>query len=280
MARSRSTMRRCFSSISPRSYPACGVASVPSHDGAQEFSDGGAAGAGLPECEILTFRSCGHGPSAGRTARKGPLRRFNGRIMGLAVSVPDTVGGAAQRALYRAVGNWERAVKQGVLKLVLGSQGVCRLSRVRGPAALVSLRPGIWNRASSRWVSATPIALPRHPGRFGGDTVRSRAKAWALAESAVAVACRHVGLPEPISVEVSRSPFLAGARPAGHFPAFSQNGRDGRLLRRQLVHAVVTFEHPVTGPLMLGAGRFFGLGLMRPRSMATLSGASADGSDE
>ena len=204
----------------------------------------------------------------------------DGRIMGIAVSVPDTASGAAQRALYRAVGNWERAVELGVLKLVLGSHGVCHLSRLHGPATLVSLRPGVWNRASCRWVSATPIALPRHPGQLDRGTARARAKAWALAESAVAVACRHVGLPEPMFVKVSRSPFLAGARPAGHFPAFSQNGRDGRPLRRQLLHASVTFEQPVTGPLMLGAGRFFGLGLMRPGPMTTQSEASTGGSDE
>jgi len=35
-------------------------------------------------------------------------------------------------------------------------------------------------------------------------------------------------------------------------------------VRRQLLHASVVFEHPVAGPLVLGAGRFLGLGLMRP----------------
>ena len=188
----------------------------------------------------------------------------DGRLLGMAVSVPDAVSDEARRALYRAIGNWERTAGGGVLKLVLGVQGVLHLFRLSGPATLISLRPSIWSRDSCRWVSATPIALPRHPGRLRGGMAAARARAWAAAESAVASACEHVGLPEPVSVEVSLSPFLAGTRPADRFPAFSQNDRGGQPVRRQLVHASVTFEHPVAGPLMLGTGRFLGLGLMRP----------------
>ena len=204
----------------------------------------------------------------------------DGRLLGMAVSVPDAVSDDGRRALYRAIGNWEKTVGQSALKLALGTQGVVRLRRQRGPATLISLRPGAWSRASRRWVSATPIALPRHPGRLGKGTAAARAKAWASAESSVALACDHVGLPRPSSVEVSRSPFLKGARPARRFPAFNQNGRAGRPVRRELLHASVTFEHPVAGPLMLGAGRFLGLGLMRPSPTAEPSEAGRDDPDE
>ncbi len=192
----------------------------------------------------------------------------DGRLLGMAVSVPEAVGDDARRALYRAIGNWEKAALPDGPKLTLGAQGVVRLRRQLGPATLISLRPSAWHRASHRWVSATPIALPRHPGRLGGGAAAARAKAWAAAESSVASACGHVGLPEPVSLEVSLNPFLKGVRPAIRFPAFSQNGRSGQPVRRQLVHASVTFESPVAGPLMLGAGRFLGLGLMRPAPMA------------
>ena len=188
----------------------------------------------------------------------------DGRLLGLAVSVPDAVSADARQAVYRAIGNWERSAGHDDLKLTLGAQGVLHLRRQRAPATLISLRSGPWSRTSYRWVSATPIALPRHPGRLGGGTAAARAKAWASAESSVALACEHVGLPEPISVEVSPSPLTKGAHPTRRFPAFSQNGRAGRPVRRQLLHASVTFEHPVAGPLVLGAGRFLGLGLMRP----------------
>lgn len=206
--------------------------------------------------------------------------RADGRLLGLAVSVPEALSGNARRAVYRAVGNWERAAGTDSLKLTLGAQGLALISRQRGPATLISLRPNAWSRASRRWVSATPIALPRHPGRLGGGTVAKRAKAWASAKSSVVLACDHVGLPEPISVEVSDSPLIKGALPTRRFPAFVQNGPAGHQVRRQLLHASVSFEHPVAGPLMLGAGRFLGLGLMRPAPMRELAKDSRHGADE
>ncbi|MDE0446272.1 MAG: type I-U CRISPR-associated protein Csb2 [Spirochaetaceae bacterium] len=202
----------------------------------------------------------------------------DGRLLGIAISVPDSVSETARRALFRAIGNWERTAGRSALCLTMGAGGMVHLFRQRGPATLTSLRPGVWSKASRNWVSGTPVALPRHPGRLGGGTAAARAKAWKSAESAVAAACDHVGLPAPTSVQVSLSPFLGGARPAGRYPAFHQPGPGGKLVRRQLVHACVAFERPVMGPLMLGAGRFLGLGLMRPASDPEQSGT--DGANE
>ena len=199
------------------------------------------------------------------------FEQADGRLLGIAVSVPKALREVSRRALFRAIGNWESRAKSAPLKLTLGSLGVIRLSRLRGPATLVSLRSEVWSRRSRRWVSATPIALPRHPGRLGGGAGTARTKAWGLAESAVVAACTHVGLPAPSAVQLSLSPFLAGARAVARFPAFSQSGQDGKPTRRQLVHASLTFEDLVAGPLMLGAGRFLGLGLMRPVPMAESS---------
>lgn len=186
-----------------------------------------------------------------------------GRLLGIAISIPDSLNNAARRALYRAIGNWERA-KEGALRLTLGASGTVRLRRQIGPATLTSLRFGVWSTACCHWVSATPVALPRHPGRLSRGTANARAKAWAQAELAVKTACDHIGLPLPLSVDVSLSPFLVGATPTTRYPAFSQSGRGGQPVRRQLIHAALKFEEPVMGPLILGTGRFLGLGLMRP----------------
>lgn len=207
----------------------------------------------------------------------------DGRLLGIAVSIPYSINQSARRALYRAIGNWESAAKivhEDDLKLTLGAQGTAHLRRQRGPAALVSLRPSIWNGSSRRWVSATPIALPRHPGPLSKGSDISRANAWAAAESSVALACKHVGLPQPVSIELSLNPFLKGSHSAISFPAFNQNGRNSRPMRRQLIHASVIFEHPVSGPLMLGSGRFLGLGLMRPSPIPETSRASTDKPNE
>ncbi len=186
----------------------------------------------------------------------------DGRLLGIALSVPNSLPDEVRRSVYRAVGIWEQSAAQ--LRLTLGRQGAIQMTRLRSPSDLVGLRPSVWNRRSYRWVSATPIALPKHPGNLGGGTVAARTKAWKLAEKQVMAACVHVGLPEPLTVEVALSPLIVGSKPAWRFPSFSQKGRDGDVVRRQLVHASLTFEHAVEGPLMLGTGRFVGLGLMRP----------------
>ena len=204
----------------------------------------------------------------------------DGRLLGMAISVPQALPVAARQALFRAIGTWEDAVGSGHLRLTLGSGGVVHMSRQRGPAALISLRPEVWNRSSRRWVSVTPIALPRHPGRLRGGTAAARAKAWPRAESAVVAACAHVGLPVPSALQVSLTPFVTGARAAGGFPLFAQTARNGKPVRRQLVHASLTFDAAAPGPMMLGAGRFVGLGLMRPIRMAENTDSSEESTDE
>ena len=70
--------------------------------------------------------------------------------------------------------------------------------------------------------------------------------------------------PSPPPSLFPMDPFISGVRPASHFPAFPPRGRDERPIARRLVHVSVAFDQPVAGPLVLGAGRYFGLGLMRP----------------
>ena len=197
----------------------------------------------------------------------------DGRIMGAAVSVPDSLDEPSRRAVLRAVGTWESEAGaestarsyQYSLRLVMGRSGDVDMKRLTGfEPTLDTLRTKTWSRPSRRWVSATPVALPTNPGPLSTGTAAARAKAWAKAEQAVVDSCRHVGLPEPSAVTVSLDPFIRGVRPAAHFPAFRQSGRDGQPVARRLVHASVTFEQPVAGALALGAGRYFGLGLMRP----------------
>ena len=186
----------------------------------------------------------------------------DGRLMGVAVGMPDVLDGKSKLALLRAVGAWEQTASP--LALTLGRQGVLEMERLIGTSALVTLRAQLWRRPSRRWVSATPVALPTHPGRLTGGTPSARGAAWCRAEQAVVDSCRHVGLPEPADVVVSLDPFITGGLLASRFPAFHQRGRGGEPVARRLVHASVTFDQPVAGPLVLGAGRYVGLGLMRP----------------
>jgi CRISPR-associated protein Csb2 len=188
----------------------------------------------------------------------------DGRIMGLAVFVPHDLGKAARIATLRGIGVWEQQRGGRPLQLRMGRGGTVEMRRRQPPLNLVSLRQTAWGRPSRWWVSAVPVALPANPGDLGRGTPAARAKAWARAEAAVAKSCEHVGLPRPAQVRVSLVSNLAGARPARDYPLFKQ-GRGGRAgVVRRLVHAAVEFEAEVRGPLILGSGRFRGLGLMRP----------------
>lgn len=186
----------------------------------------------------------------------------DGRLMGAAISLPADLDQESRRELFRAVGRWEAA--QDDLVLTFGRRGILRMKRVVGTTTLITLRQGLWSRRSRRWLSATPIALPAHPGMLNSGSISARAKAWARAEQAVVDSCRHIGLPEPAEVVVSLAPLITGARPAPAFPSFRQPGRGGKPVVRRLVHAAVNFDQQVAGPIMLGAGRYLGLGLMRP----------------
>ena len=196
----------------------------------------------------------------------------DGRLLGIAVSMPKSLDRSTRDSLLRAIGHWEGAMSKGVgrdsqpeLHLTFGKKG--RLGMVRavslGAIAMQTLKPQRWRGPSRRWVSATPVALPVHPGPLGAGTAAARAKAWSRAERAMAAACRHAGLPEPEEITLALTPFIKGARPAPDFPPFRQ-GRGPNPVARRLVHASLVFSQPTAGPLMLGAGRFLGLGLMRP----------------
>ena len=147
----------------------------------------------------------------------------DGRLLGIAVSIPAAIERASRTALYRAVGTWERTVRERsgspgeALRLTLGRRGTVRLTRVVGTPDLMSLQPGIWHRSASRWVSAIAVALPRHPGSLTKGTATARARAWARAEVSVRQACAHVGLPG-----TGRGVSLLGS--------IDQGGSEGRAL--------------------------------------------------
>ena len=188
----------------------------------------------------------------------------DGRVTGLAVSLPQSLDDVARNATLRGIGKWERERDDRLLKLTMGRGGAVEMRRRQPPFTLVSLQPQVWAWPSRWWASVTPVALPTHPGDLRRGSAAARVKAWARAEEAVARSCEHVGLPRPADMRVSLISHFVGARPASDYPTFRQgHGADGGVVRR-LVHASIEFAEPVRGPLMLGSGRFLGLGLMRP----------------
>lgn len=121
-------------------------------------------------------------------------------------------------------------------------------------------------RRSRRWRSLTPLALRLAPRRRiepesgvgQAKGAAERAAEEARANTAVRQALRHAGIDAQVAeVQVQREPFHHRGKRADSF------GSCARFSKDTLWHTDVTFTDPVTGPLLLGDGRFLGLGLMR-----------------
>jgi CRISPR-associated protein Csb2 len=106
----------------------------------------------------------------------------------------------------------------------------------------------------------TPVALDRNPGDLAAGG-REGAEAIEIAREIVAQGCQRVGLPRPAWVEISRRSVFDGTSAARSFMPFP---RKRGAIRRVCVHVEIAFQEPVSGPVLLGAGRYRGLGLLRP----------------
>ncbi len=190
----------------------------------------------------------------------------DGCIRGLAMVLPRDLSDREREHVLAAVAAWEDAAREDdeafpTLPLHFGDAGTLFLERVVDRAPLRTLRAGTWCAASKTWGTVTPIALDRNPGELRTRDRDRLDKALASAVATIERACTRIGLPCPVRVEVQPgAPFVAG-EPIRAFPPFpAQPGRT----RRVQVHARLTFAEPVSGPVILGAGRFVGLGLCRP----------------
>lgn len=191
-------------------------------------------------------------------------RHADGNLRGVALVLPRGATTAERNAVLQAVGTWElreRGEEDVDAKVPVRLPGGLEVHIGRTIAAdLDVLRPSRWCRPARRWATVTPIALDRHPGDLWARDARVLAKAIAEAEATIIAACERIGLPPP-RVEVHPASPIAGGRKARDFPAYPPV--PGRT-RRVLTHAVLEFEHEVAGPLLLGAARYHGLGLLVP----------------
>ena len=100
------------------------------------------------------------------------------------------------------------------------------------------------------WTSATPVVLP------GYDSLRGRARP----ERSVRRLLRHAGICEAL---LKRAAFGRGPRLRGSVHPLSCR-RPRHLARYPCLHLSVEWTVPVRGPLALGAGTGYGLGLFVP----------------
>lgn len=199
----------------------------------------------------------------------------SGAILGIALIPPREFSVHARDLLLESVHRAETMAARSAatgepyghephpLRLTLGRRGVVHVQRLRDQSLRKTLAPSRWTRPSIRWYSATAVALGRNPGNLQSRDADIVARAVEAAERTIAADCIEVGLPEPAAVWVHARSLLNGAPAARRFMPFPAQGNG---LRRVCVHAELLFHEPVRGPLILGSGRYFGLGLCAPVS--------------
>ena len=114
------------------------------------------------------------------------------------------------------------------------------------------------HRSYTTWESVTPVVLPHLPqGQHstGLDRLRQEAR---LAH-AVAQAMRHARIRAQLdSIRVQREPWHRYGHPSQDFST------EGRWTPDRFWHVRMRLTRPVMGPLVLGDGRFVGLGVLAP----------------
>jgi len=164
-----------------------------------------------------------------------------GELMGVAAILPKTLTREDQEMCWRILA----AVNE--LKMPWGKWGVSVTDAEEHRRAL---RPETWTRPYAVWSTVTPFVFDRYPkDPFGSE-----------AEQVVRQAFVRSGFPEPVEVDLHYNPWHPGVPKASAFPpALARPGKP----QRYHCHVRARFNKLVKGPMVVGAGRYYGYGLFR-----------------
>lgn len=173
----------------------------------------------------------------------------DGHLLGLAAALPARLDPEERRQVLRVLGR--------VSELKLGALGVWGLVRELGDRPPWTLRPETWTAhpaGATHWSTVTPVAFDRHP------KTKDRSEYQREVSAMIADACGAIGLPRPREAVVTHVSGHLGVPPAFEFPRLRR--KDGS--ERRHAHAILVFDQPVRGPVLIGAGRYRGYGVYRP----------------
>jgi len=173
----------------------------------------------------------------------------DGHLLGVGALLPRDLSRDDRRDVLRALGR--------VRELKLGRLGVWRLETVTEARPPWNLRARAWTahpEGALEWSTVTPVAFDRHP------KVKDKAAYRAAVVAMIEGCCARVVLPRPRQIVVTPVSAHLGVPPAHAFPRLHR--KDGS--QRRHTHAILIFDEPVRGPMLLGAGRYRGYGLCRP----------------
>lgn len=170
----------------------------------------------------------------------------DGHLLGVAIAIPDL----SSNELAVVAGSLPD-VGEG-MEVTAGPLGVLRLRRLSPLDArrrAKALQPERWIGPARTWVTALPLVLDRFlkPHMDVHDEVRR--------------AVVNSGFPTPDVLEIERRPIIAGALDLAPHDTVRRRGQKGFKPYR---HAVLRFPEAVSGPVVVGSMRHYGLGLCLP----------------
>jgi CRISPR-associated protein Csb2 len=180
-----------------------------------------------------------------------------GHLMGLGVVPPRSVSLRERARVLASILFDEETNQPRTLGLNMGRTGVWRVVREADLSPRYTLRTETYTMPCRAWASVTPVLLDRMPK---ANRIKDPCGWREDVARIISQSCRNVDLPEPVSVRTEKTPFFRGSLRAmpgqGGFPQLRKD--------KHQVHVAIEFDRPVCGPVLLGAGRFCGYGLMRP----------------
>jgi CRISPR-associated protein Csb2 len=180
----------------------------------------------------------------------------DGALMGFALVPPAEQGSLLDDEGFRtALSRVMEVGPDGRRTIAVGRTGLRVAPSLESEFA--SLDPARYRRAARVWGTVTPLVLPRH--LKSGDAAEIAAL--------IRLACTHACLPQPevaVAHKHSAVDGVPAASPGARAPRWIGWRVPDTLASRRLTHAVLRFAEPVAGPVLIGAGRFVGLGLCLP----------------
>jgi CRISPR-associated protein Csb2 len=173
----------------------------------------------------------------------------DGHLLGMGIVLPSELPGTVRREVLQALAR--------VRELKAGALGVWRVAAAGGTHSPWNLQSTTWTAypdGATQWGSVTPVAFDYHP------KARDRVKYVEEVTDMIRQSCVRIGLPAPREVVVTAVSAHFGTPPAHAFPRLGR--KDGS--ERRHSHAILIFDEPVCGPILLGAGRYRGYGFCRP----------------
>lgn len=179
----------------------------------------------------------------------GQHEHADGHLVGMALALPGELSREDRRGVLIGIGR--------VQGLILGRMGTWRIVPETSTRPAWNLRPEVWTgypSGDTHWSSITPVVYDRHP------KTKDKAAYQAQVADMIRQSCVRIGLPAPREVIVTAVSAHLGVPPSHAFPRLQRKDDS----ERRHTHAILVFEQPVCGPIVIGAGRYRGYGFFRP----------------